>query len=114
MVKQGMAYDSQGEYIRLWVEELRGIKDGRAHFPWTLSRAELDRSGIELGVTYPNPIVIAPEWSRHTNNKKDRGNENFRNFHMPYPSWFQFIQQIEHKFFLFYEKNIFDTLFIFC
>jgi len=73
MVKQGMDYDSQGEYIRLWVEELRGIKDGRAHFPWTLSGAELSKSGIELGVTYPNPIVIAPEWSRHTNTKKDRG-----------------------------------------
>ena len=78
MVKQGMDYDSQGEYIRLWVEELRGIKDGRAHFPWTLSGAELSKSEIELGVTYPNPIVIAPEWSRHTNTKKDRGNEYFR------------------------------------
>ena len=58
MVKQGMDYDSQGEYIRLWVEELRGIKDGRAHFPWTLSGAELSKSGIELGVTYPNHILL--------------------------------------------------------
>ena len=73
MIKQGMDYDSQGDYIRLWIEELRGIKDGRVHFPWTLSRGELERSGVELGVTYPNPMVIAPEWSRHTNNKKDRG-----------------------------------------
>ena len=72
MIKQGMDYDSQGEYIRLWIEELRGIKDGKVHFPWTLSRGELDRSDVDLGVTYPNPIVIAPEWSRHTNTK-DRG-----------------------------------------
>ena len=72
MIKQGLDYDSQGEYIRLWIEELRGIKDGKVHNPWTLSRGELERSGVELGVTYPNPIVIAPEWSRHTN-KKDRG-----------------------------------------
>ena len=73
MIKQGMDYDSQGEYIRLWIKELRGIKDGKVHFPWTLSRGELDRSDVDLGVTYPNPIVIAPEWGRHTNAKKDRG-----------------------------------------
>ena len=56
----------------MWVQELKGINGGKIHVPWTLSRGELEKAGVELGTNYPNPIVIAPEWSRHTN-KKDRG-----------------------------------------
>ena len=72
MVKQGLDYDGQGEFVRLWVEELKSINGSKIHVPWTLSRGELEKADVELGTTYPNPIVIAPEWSRHTN-KKDRG-----------------------------------------
>ena len=69
MIKQGMDYDGQGDYVRLWIEELRGIKGGKVHFPWSLSRTELEKANVELGVTYPKPIHIAPEWARHTNKK---------------------------------------------
>jgi len=69
MIKQGMDYDGQGDYVRIWIKELRGIKGGKVHFPWSLSRAELEKANVELGVTYPNPMHIAPEWARHTNKK---------------------------------------------
>nr|AWY11213.1 cryptochrome dash [Melibe leonina] len=67
VVKQGLDYDGQGEYIRLWVPELKEVKDGRVHCIWTASKTILDSSGVSLGETYPYPIVMAPEWSRHVN-----------------------------------------------
>lgn len=72
MVKQGLDYDHDGEYVRLWVPELEKIKDGSVHHVWTLSNSVLSRAEVSLGETYPNPIVIAPEWSRHTNKKSGR------------------------------------------
>merc|ERR1711915_1046028 len=64
MVKQGLDYDAQGDFIRTWIPELSKIKTGKVHTPWKLSPAELNASGISLGETYPNPVV-APEWARH-------------------------------------------------
>ena len=61
-----MDYDADGDFVRLWVEELRGLEGAAVHAPWTLSSGELRRAGVELGVTYPRPMVVAPEWSRHS------------------------------------------------
>ncbi|NP_001084438.1 cryptochrome DASH [Xenopus laevis] len=69
MIKQGLDYDSGGDYIRLWVPELQQIKGGDAHTPWALSNASLAHANLSLGETYPYPIVMAPEWSRHINQK---------------------------------------------
>ncbi|KAK4302507.1 hypothetical protein Pmani_025414 [Petrolisthes manimaculis] len=66
MVKQAMDYDSQGDFVRTWVPELKGISGGAIHTPWSLSFSTLDQAGVSLGEDYPNPIVVAPEWSRHT------------------------------------------------
>jgi len=71
IVKQGLDYDTDGDYVRLWVPELGGIRDGRIHHPWTMSNNDLAKAGVELGVTYPKAIHVAPEWSRHTNKKPD-------------------------------------------
>jgi len=57
MVKQAVDYDPKGDYVRLWVEELGRIKDGRVQAPWTL--------GSVVGVEYPRPMVVAPEWGKH-------------------------------------------------
>ncbi|XP_073533861.1 cryptochrome DASH isoform X1 [Phyllobates terribilis] len=73
MIKQGLDYDGNGEYIRLWVPELQEIKGGDVHTPWTLSNAALVHANVTLGKTYPHPIVMAPEWSRHVNQKPDGG-----------------------------------------
>ena len=51
--------------MRLWVPELKEIKDGKVHTVWTLANTALSKAGISLGETYPNPIVVAPEWGRH-------------------------------------------------
>lgn len=59
----------KGEYVRQWVPELRGIKGGDIHTPWTLSNSALSHAQVSLNETYPSPVIIAPEWSRHINNK---------------------------------------------
>ncbi|NXO23042.1 CRYD protein, partial [Cisticola juncidis] len=65
MIKQGLDYDGNGDYVRLWVPELQGIKGADIHTPWALSSAALSQAGVTLGETYPQPVVTAPEWSRH-------------------------------------------------
>ncbi|WAR19310.1 CRYD-like protein [Mya arenaria] len=65
MVKQGLDYDPQGDYVRLWVPELKDVAGGSVHTVWTLSNSALSKADVSLGETYPNPVVIAPEWARH-------------------------------------------------
>uniref|UniRef100_A0AAR2K3F7 Cryptochrome DASH n=1 Tax=Pygocentrus nattereri TaxID=42514 RepID=A0AAR2K3F7_PYGNA len=69
MIKQALDYDSNGDYVRQWVPELKGIMGGDVHTPWALSSASLSRAQVALDETYPSPIVKAPEWSRHINMK---------------------------------------------
>lgn len=59
----------QGDYVRQWVPELQGIKGADVHTPWILSSAALSHAAVSLSKTYPTPIVIAAEWSRHVNKK---------------------------------------------
>lgn len=56
-VTQGERYDPEGDYIRRYVPELAGLTGKNIHSPWTASQDELKRAGIELGETYPKPIV---------------------------------------------------------
>uniref|UniRef100_A0A3Q3KQD9 Cryptochrome DASH n=1 Tax=Mastacembelus armatus TaxID=205130 RepID=A0A3Q3KQD9_9TELE len=69
MIKQGLDYDSNGDFVRQWVPELQNIKGADVHTPWTLSTAALSHAHVSLGENYPTPIVVSPEWSRHVNNK---------------------------------------------
>ena len=73
MIKQGLDYDKDGDFIRLWVSELKMIKGGKVHFPWTMSGNDLAKAQVDLGVDYPKPMVVAPEWSRHTGRSGDTG-----------------------------------------
>lgn len=65
MIKQSMDYDLNGEFIRLWVPELKDIPGSKIHSPWLLSLGALSTANVHLGENYPQPIVVAPEWSRH-------------------------------------------------
>lgn len=60
-----MFLNLQGDYVRLWVPELKNISGGSVHTVWALSKNALSKAEISLGEDYPNPIVIAPEWARH-------------------------------------------------
>lgn len=82
VVKQGLDYDGNGDYVRLWVPELSKVQGGSVHFVWTLNSAVLSHAGVSLGETYPTPLVVAPEWSRHfgrPGSSSQRGGGSARN-----------------------------------
>lgn len=56
-VLQGRKFDPGGVYVRRWVPELAGLADEALHAPWEAGPLELAAAGVELGVTYPGPIV---------------------------------------------------------
>jgi deoxyribodipyrimidine photo-lyase len=56
-VLQGEKFDPQGDYVRRWVPELGKLSNRQIHAPWLASADVLAGADVELGVTYPFPIV---------------------------------------------------------
>jgi deoxyribodipyrimidine photo-lyase len=56
-VIQGEKFDPTGGYVRRWVPELAGLPDEWIHKPWKAPVSTLTNAGVELGRTYPAPIV---------------------------------------------------------
>ncbi len=56
-VLQGKKFDGDGAYVRRWVPELAGLPDDCLHRPWEADAATLTAADVELGRTYPHPIV---------------------------------------------------------
>jgi deoxyribodipyrimidine photo-lyase len=56
-ILQGEKFDPDGVYVRRWVPELQQLPDSLIHQPWSATPLELASAGIELGKTYPRPIV---------------------------------------------------------
>jgi deoxyribodipyrimidine photo-lyase len=56
-VTQGRKFDPHGEYIRRWVPELSEMGNVHIHTPWEGGPLELAAAGVELGETYPRPLV---------------------------------------------------------
>jgi deoxyribodipyrimidine photo-lyase len=56
-ILQGEKFDPGGVYVRRWVPELKKLPDHLIHQPWTATPLELASAGVELGNSYPEPIV---------------------------------------------------------
>lgn len=56
-VLQGEKFDADGAYVRQWVPEIARLPDKWIHRPWEAPREVLAGAGIELGRTYPSPVV---------------------------------------------------------
>jgi len=56
-VLQGRKFDPDGDYVRRWVPELRGLSADHIHEPWAAPAATLKDAGVRLGDTYPEPMI---------------------------------------------------------
>ncbi len=56
-ILQGQKFDPHGAYVRKWLPELGRLPDQFIHTPWEAPRLVLEAAGVDLGKTYPLPIV---------------------------------------------------------
>jgi deoxyribodipyrimidine photo-lyase len=56
-VLQARKFDPGGAYVRRWVPELADLPDTCLHAPWEAPAAVLADAGVELGTSYPLPVV---------------------------------------------------------
>ena len=56
-VSQSEKFDPEGKFIRRYLPELAGLSVKAIHAPWLAGALELQAAGVELGKTYPRPIV---------------------------------------------------------
>jgi len=54
---QGASFDPAGVYVRRWLPELARLPNTFLNAPWKARPIELTDAGVELGTTYPRPIV---------------------------------------------------------
>jgi len=54
---QSQKFDPEGTYIKQWITELQPLDSVYIHSPWQASSEVLERAGIQLGTTYPFPII---------------------------------------------------------
>ncbi len=65
-VTQSRKFDPQGRFIRRYLPQLAALPDAAIHAPWLARPADLEAAGVELGVTYPRPIVDHAEARKQT------------------------------------------------
>ncbi len=56
-ISQSKKFDPEGVYIRRFVPELAALDDRDIHAPWDAPPMALAEADVELGETYPTPIV---------------------------------------------------------
>ena len=57
-------FDPEGEYVRRWVPELRGVPDEHLVRPWLMDTEEQQRAECVIGDDYPAPVVDHAEERR--------------------------------------------------
>ncbi|BBG27539.1 cryptochrome/photolyase family protein [Sulfuracidifex tepidarius] len=64
IVKQSKEYDSEGIYIKKWVDELDGVPAEYIHEPHKMPLELQEKLGIKIGKDYPYPVVDVDEGYR--------------------------------------------------
>lgn len=56
-VTQGQKFDTEGEYVRQWIPEIAALPNKYLFSPWEAPAEILDAANINLGNSYPQPVV---------------------------------------------------------
>jgi hypothetical protein len=65
-VLKGEKFDPDGAYVRRWVSELGELPGPLIHQPWQALPLELTSAGVELGASYPEPIITDEAANAHS------------------------------------------------
>jgi deoxyribodipyrimidine photo-lyase len=57
ILKQSIDQDPEGEFIKRWVPELRGVPSELIHEPWLMSPEQQSQASCIIDIDYPKPIV---------------------------------------------------------
>ncbi len=57
IVHQAKKYDKKGEYVRLWLPELKNIPDNYIHEPWKAESKQPDLFDNFSSIDYPQPVI---------------------------------------------------------
>ena len=56
-ITQGPKFDESGDYVRKYCPELAKLPTKYIHRPWEAPAIELAKAGVNIGTTYPAPII---------------------------------------------------------
>ncbi|MEM7766279.1 MAG: deoxyribodipyrimidine photo-lyase [Pseudomonadota bacterium] len=56
-ITQGEKFDETGDYVRHWCPEIAALPDKHLFSPWSAPQSVLDTYKIQLGTTYPAPMI---------------------------------------------------------
>jgi deoxyribodipyrimidine photo-lyase len=62
IITQATRYDVKGEYVKLWIPELKDVPIEKIHRPDTLNFDEQDRYHVKLGAHYPKAMISTAKW----------------------------------------------------
>lgn len=57
IVNQAEKYDSDGDYVRHWLPELKSVPDEKVHEPNKLTGQEQEEFCLKMGKDYPEPMI---------------------------------------------------------
>jgi len=76
IVKQSKDYDPNGDYVRLWLPELKDVPNEFIHEPWKMTPFHQMEYEVKIGVDYPRPLI--PPFSSKNSNGRNGGGDRGR------------------------------------
>jgi deoxyribodipyrimidine photo-lyase len=73
IVKQSKDYDQYGEYIKLWIPELKDVPIQYIHEPWKMTAFQQMEYHVQLGKDYPYPLLSLYDSNNHDGTSSGSG-----------------------------------------
>ncbi len=64
ILNQAARYDPKGEYVKIWLPELRDLPSDKVHRPDTLTGNEQETLHVTIGEDYPKALISTKHWMK--------------------------------------------------